>query len=253
MQRSGDALSALRRAPGGRAKVIGHRGVVRAGVPENTLEALAIAASEGADGVEIDVRAAASGEAVICHAPALSRVTGGADDRAVAALSLRELTRVDLGGGARVPTLPDALALARDAGLFVNVELAFDAPDRAAVVRAAARALRAFRTGPPVIISCFHPLLLAGIAALCPSPPRALLLHRSGWERPAALWARLHGLHVHPEASVTTRDLVERSHARGRVVNAWTVNDPDEARRLDAIGVDGIITDDPGRMRALLG
>ena len=42
-----------------------------------------------------------------------------------------------------------------------------------------------------------------------------------------------------------TRRLVRRAHAKGKKVNAWTVNDPKRARRLRAKGVDGIITDRP--------
>jgi glycerophosphoryl diester phosphodiesterase len=44
---------------------------------------------------------------------------------------------------------------------------------------------------------------------------------------------------------VVTRAAVERCHAHGIAVFAWTVNDAETARRLDGLGVDGVITDDP--------
>lgn len=44
---------------------------------------------------------------------------------------------------------------------------------------------------------------------------------------------------------LVTRAAVERCHAMGAAVLAWTVNDRDLVRRLDALGVDGVITDDP--------
>lgn len=44
---------------------------------------------------------------------------------------------------------------------------------------------------------------------------------------------------------LVTRAVVERCHKFGAAVLAWTVNDKDLLRRLDALGVDGVITDDP--------
>jgi glycerophosphoryl diester phosphodiesterase len=39
--------------------------------------------------------------------------------------------------------------------------------------------------------------------------------------------------------------MIEKLHALGLGVDYWTINDPDEARRLVALGADGIMTDDP--------
>jgi glycerophosphoryl diester phosphodiesterase len=44
---------------------------------------------------------------------------------------------------------------------------------------------------------------------------------------------------------VVTRAVVERCHALGAPVFAWTVLDADELRRVDDLGVDGVIVDDP--------
>lgn len=44
---------------------------------------------------------------------------------------------------------------------------------------------------------------------------------------------------------VVTRSTVERCHELGVAVFAWTVNSPEVAHRLDELGVDGVITDDP--------
>jgi glycerophosphoryl diester phosphodiesterase len=44
---------------------------------------------------------------------------------------------------------------------------------------------------------------------------------------------------------VVSHGVVERCHERGVAVLVWTVNDRGELRRLDALGVDGVISDDP--------
>jgi glycerophosphoryl diester phosphodiesterase len=54
---------------------------------------------------------------------------------------------------------------------------------------------------------------------------------------------------VHLERTLTTPGRVEALRRRGLLVNAWTVNDPREARDLAALGVDGLITDAPARIR----
>lgn len=246
-------LVGFARAGSGRPRVIGHRGVRREGVIENTLEAFAIAAEEGAEAIELDVRVCASGELVVLHDPTLERITSGADTRAAAELSLRELSRVALSGGARVPALAEALAFARERRLPINVEMKRDVPSRPAVVRAVARLLARWDPAHPVLVSSFDPAMLSGLALLAPHVPRAVLVHRTPW----------HGLHaatsvpigagaVHLERTLTRPELLRALLGRGLLVNVWTVNDPREARDLAALGVDGIITDAPGEIRAAL-
>ena len=50
---------------------------------------------------------------------------------------------------------------------------------------------------------------------------------------------------------VVTRSVVERCHDLGAAVFAWTVNDPALVARLDGLGVDGVITDDPSVFQAI--
>ena len=46
--------------------------------------------------------------------------------------------------------------------------------------------------------------------------------------------------------AVVSAPAVERAHAAGVAVWAWTVDDPAELARLEAAGVDAVITNDPG-------
>ncbi len=50
-----------------------------------------------------------------------------------------------------------------------------------------------------------------------------------------------------PDFRLVSEAVVEHAHRRGMLVIPWTVNEPDDMRRLRALGVDGLITDYPDR------
>jgi glycerophosphoryl diester phosphodiesterase len=64
-------------------------------------------------------------------------------------------------------------------------------------------------------------------------------------DRAGATVATLHYL-------VATRAVIDRCHAHGAAVWAWTVDDPRAVKRLTAAGVDGIVTNDPRVLAATL-
>lgn len=228
--------------------VVGHRGGRGPGwPPENTLPAFERARLEGARAIELDVRTCVEGEAVVFHDPTLRAVSGLADLRLVADWPLSALRALDLGAGARIPTLSEALEWARGVGMGVNVELKYDVPNRRDLVRATARSLRACPAD--VLLSSFDPRLLALMAVWAPSVPRALLTHldQSRWAaavqeiiRPPLVSA------LHLERSQAGPQAVRRYAGRGLWVGVWTVNDPAEAVDLVRCGARWIITDRTG-------
>jgi glycerophosphoryl diester phosphodiesterase len=60
------------------------------------------------------------------------------------------------------------------------------------------------------------------------------------------------GRFVQPPATSAQPALIERVHRLDMKIHPWTVNDPAEMQELIDLGVDGIITDDPAALRALL-
>lgn len=236
----------------GRPALIGHRGV-RGAAPENTMAAFEEAVRQGVDGVELDVRLCRTGEIVVAHDPGLERVSGGADDRLVADLSFAELRRVDVGGGERAPLLSEVLSFARERRLAVNVEVKYDVPDKPALVMAVARLLRGWDPAHPVLVSSFHPAMIAGFRPLLPKLPTALIVHRSTWTEAALGIASALGVDaVHLERVLASPRRVRGLRAAGYLVNVWTVNSASEALDLRAIGVTGLTSDVPGELRDVL-
>lgn len=229
--------------------MVGHRGV-RGAAPENTLCAIRVAAAEGADAIEIDVRPCASGEIVVFHDPELARLTG--DPRTVGEVSLRELSTLRIEGEP-IPTLEQVFALAAELRLGVNVEIKHDVPPglraRQAFVGAVAALTRRARGALEIVISSFDPVLLASHKLRLPTLCHAQLVHEStyhDWALFVAGAPQADGVHVERSLFVPARVAVFTQSA---FANAWTVNDPEEARRLSRLGASALITDSP---RAIL-
>jgi glycerophosphoryl diester phosphodiesterase len=131
-------------------------------------------------------------------------------------------------------------------------------PDRRLLARETARLLRGrARVSELVIVSSFEPQLLAWMALLARGIPRALLVHagqRLAWTRATPLAARALGcIAVHPQHTLCSPAIVHGIRAAGLLVNTWTVNAAREANDLVALGVDGIISDDPGAILEAIG
>jgi glycerophosphoryl diester phosphodiesterase len=234
--------------------VVGHRGGRGEGWPaENTLEAFEMAHAQGARAIELDVRACADGAAIVFHDETLARMTSGRRDDRVRDLRWGELRGIDLGRGARAPSLAEALAWARDRDVAVNVELKHDVPDRLALARAAASAILA--RGADVLLSSFDPLLLAMVGAAAPRIPRALLVHAgqplwaSALQEAARPWLA-RSLHLEHAQAAPRR--IARYLRRGLRLGVWTVNEPRDAAELVREGVATIITDAPGAVLGAL-
>jgi glycerophosphoryl diester phosphodiesterase len=219
---------------------------VRNAAPENTMAAFELAASQGADGIELDVRTCKTGEVVVCHDPTLARVSNGRDARVVAELSAAELQAADVGQGQPVPLLCDVLSWARARGLKVNVEMKHDVPARRQVVQATARALSS-ASPDEVIVSSFDPLMLGYFAWLDSRLPSGYLFARDQhWRAAGWLASGLRTTAVHPDRACVDPAMCQVWRSRGHTINVWTVNEPAEAIRLAALGVDALISDVPG-------
>jgi glycerophosphoryl diester phosphodiesterase len=233
--------------------VLGHRGA-SARATENTAEAFAQARADGADGVELDVMLCASGEPVVFHDDDLRRLAGRPDR--IAALPYRVLREVRLAPGGAIPTLEEAFA-ACGPDLLVNVELKVNEIDprgTAALVDAVASVVRRLAVGPRVLVSSFNPWALWVWSRRVPEVPAGLLFERDSvlplrraWLAPA-----IRPRALHPELVLCNPAGVAGWKRRGYMVNVWTVDDPAALAACRRMGIDAVITNDPGRSRAAL-
>jgi glycerophosphoryl diester phosphodiesterase len=227
---------------------IAHRG---AGLlaPENTLAALRVGASHGYRAFECDVKLSADGVPFLLHDDTLQRTTpehGSAGDRDWAALS-----RIDAGGwhsrafaGEPLPSLESVARCVLRNGFALNLEIKptpGTEEHTGEAVGAACLRLWAGAALPP-LLSSFRPDALLGARATAPGLPRALLLDTlwPGW---AAVAQALGCVAVVTQHTLMDQALIRQLHGAGLRALCYTVNDAHEARRLVALGIDGIITD----------
>ncbi len=234
--------------------VIAHRGA-SAVETENTVPAFARARADGADGVELDVMTCGTGEVVVFHDDDLARL--GHRPERIADTPFAVLRQVRLASGAAIPTL-DEVFEACGPDMLVNVELKLPNRGTAAVaplVDAVAEIIARAGTGGRVLVSSFHPWAVRLWMRRAPEIPAGLLFEHGSPLPLRGAWAAplLRPFALHPELVLCSPERVAGWHRRGYMVNVWTVDAPEALAACRRMRVDGIITNDPARSRALLG
>jgi glycerophosphoryl diester phosphodiesterase len=227
---------------------IAHRGAGTL-APENTLAAFRLGAAHRYRMFECDARLSADDTVFLLHDNTLERTTDGqgiAGQRPWA-----ELAALDAGAwhsaayqGEGLPLLSTLASWCLTHGGMLNIEIkptpGTEQRTGQRVAQEAAR-LWAHAAVPPLLSSFSHAALQAARAA-APQLPRGLLLERfsdEGLDMARSLGCvALIGHHPLWQA-----ERVGRVHAAGLHCLAYTVNDPAEAQRLQALAIDGLITD----------
>ncbi len=223
--------------------IFAHRGASRY-APENTLSAFQLALEQDADGIELDVHLSADREVVVIHDRDLSRTTNGGGY--VDQMSLADIRQLDAGEGQRIPTLMEVLDLVGTQAIL-NIELkgfSTSAPD---LPQAVINILESHGMVQDVIISSFQPRLLSITRRLQPEIRIGLLMTAGVLFKLVRYIIEpiLQPSSLHPNYSSVNPRYLQKAKAKGRRVLAYTVNQPEDMRHLFAMGIDGIITDDP--------
>lgn len=240
-------------------RLYGHRGAPRH-LPENTLPSFRRALDDGANALELDVHLTRDGEVVVSHDPDGRRTAGVA--RRFADATLAEVRSWDaahgfvdrsggrpfMGEGFRVPLLDEVIEAFPGVPLNVDVK-----PDDERAAEAVIRVVAGQSAAARVQLASFHERVVRALrrgyeggTSLSPAETRRVLLLPGALVRraPAGATAVQIPLRAGPLRLDTAR-VVSRVHALGLRLDYWVVNDPDVARRLLALGADGLVSDDP--------
>lgn len=231
-------------------RVIGHRGAM-AYAPENTLAGFREAARRGAAWIEFDVRLSADRVPVVIHDARLERTTNGRGP--VAGTAYREIAGLDAGAwfdadftGESVPSLGDAIKLAVELGLGVNIELK---PARKHQRELSAAVLEVLAEGwpkrlPPALLSSFDRKVLAALRQQGSPWPSGLLVKSlpRNWRRQIAA---LGCVSLHAAEDKLSRADVRAVKSHGLAFGAYTLDDPARAAELFGWGVDAVFSNAP--------
>ncbi len=240
-------------------KLIAHRGANRK-APQNTLAAFRAALSMPIDGVETDVHLTRDGAVVLCHNPNIDETSDGKGY--INDLTLEELLALDFGGyfspefkGEKIPLLTDFLDLVRTLEI-INIEIKPPYNKRYEVVDETLRIAGEKGMLEQILISSFDPVVLRRAKDIAPAVQTALLYDftkKAYWEVRKNLLefaASLGCAALHPYKYMINAAQIETAHELGMKVNCWTVNEPAVAKKMQAAGADGLITDVPDEMTA---
>lgn len=246
-------------------RLYAHRGA-SAKCPENTLPAFERAVAVGVDALEMDVHVTRDNHLIVAHDDTAARTCGaplGWGD-----LDLADVRRLDAGWGfvapdgtrpfagkaIRVPTFEQVLEAFP--AIRINVDL-----KGGRAVALMLDLLRARRAEDRVTLASFQLTTLVeirrrgygGETALSQAEVAALLA------LPAMLWRQLPFTGTAAQVPVNAgrvrfdrATFIAKCHSIGLRVDFWTVDDPEQAARLLALGADGIMTNDPGAVRPIV-
>lgn len=236
-------------------EVWAHRGA-SAYAPENTMPAFELALEQGADGFEFDVQLTRDDEVVVIHDETLERTTDG--HGWVADHSLDDLRRLDASTGregfvgTRIPTLVEVFDLVRDTGTVLNIELKNSRMAYKGLEERIVALVEAHDLAHRVVLSSFNHYSLRHLVGLGTEIALGALYSEPLW-KPWQYASRLGATALHPSVAATRAKVVQKSHEHGLAVHVWTVNEPDDLKRMVGLEVDAVITNFPDVARSLVG
>ncbi len=220
---------------------IGHRGAM-GHAPENTLASFQKALELGTPCVELDVYYV-DGHLMVFHDDRLERTTNGSGY--LLDQNFDYLRSLDAGHGEKIPTLREVFEII-DLRAGVNIEL--KGPDTAGPVVEFISSLRQHGWNDDLIlVSSFNHRELAEVRRIDSGIRLGAMM--GGLPVDDVAFATVLGAYsVHLSLEFVDRRFVDVAHSRGMRVFVFTVNHPDDIRKMAALGVDGVFTNYPERV-----
>ncbi len=232
--------------------IIAHRGF-SAIAPENTVSAFKLAIRSKADMIELDVQLTKDGTPVVIHDTKVDRTTNGTGK--VKSFYLWVLRELDAGSwfdpkykDEKIPTLEEVLNFV-NGKLPINIEIKSSA---AKAIEKIIAIIYELNMNEKVLISSFNPRILRKVRKLTEEIPTGFLYHYPVYFNIPKTLERLSSVVFIHNFKFTNTKLVEKIHNAGFKIFVYTVNKPNDIRKVINLGVDGIITDDVRTAKRIL-
>ena len=224
--------------------VIGHRGA-RGHVAENTLASIEKAMELRVDGVEIDVFRCATGELVVFHDKTLEKLTDGVGY--IEQMTLDSIKQFRVLGKEPIPTLNEVMDLI-DGKIQLNIELK---GTQTAILTSELLVLYFKESNwksEDIFISSFDWNELDIFYEVNKEVAIAVLTEDNPLDA-IPIGQRLSAFAINPNFKSLTQKNIKKIQDAGFKVYPWTINEPEDIKKMIEIGVDAVITDYPERIR----
>lgn len=262
---------------------IAHRGA-RSLAPENTISAARKALEVGADGWELDVQMSRDKKMVVIHDESLVRTSNvkeifpHREPWLVRDFTLKELQELDFGSwfnetdpfgqiaagnvskeeqrsfaGVKILSLEEALEFTKKSKWKVNIEIKsfpFET-DNFELVEKVVDQINQFKMEKMVMVSSFNHAYIKQVKKLNPRITTGALVDKP-LNNPANYLKEIEADVYDVSVSAISLDEIELLQSKGLSVIIWTVNDEKTMKDLIKVGVDGVITDFPQKLKTIL-
>lgn len=244
--------------------IIAHRGA-SGQAPENTLSAFEKAIEIGVDMVELDVHLTKDGKVVVIHDEKLDRTTNMTGE--IKEMTWDEMKDADAGSwygeqfkGEKLPTLDDALKQI-NGRTKVLIEIKNGGDYYPGIEEKTWEVIQANNAQSWCIIQSFSQFAVEHFTELNTGLPVYKLVvgnlplgafHGDTKLRFGSIMKYTDFKGVNPNRKFVRKRIIKKLHARGQEIFVWTVNQEEDMKKLVEMGVDGIITNYPDRLRRVL-
>ncbi|MBD2039570.1 glycerophosphodiester phosphodiesterase [Microcoleus sp. FACHB-672] len=230
-------------------EIIAHRGF-SAIAPENTLAAFSAAIQHGADSIEFDIQLSADGVSVVIHDATLDRTTGTAGT--VTEKTLEQLKALDAGSwfseeyaGERIPTLKEVLIAIKSIKKFIYLDVKKHCEWSNSAISDFVKLVVNEGWADRCIISSFNEVFVDKVRSLCSNVKLGYIvadaqLYQSQLEKAASAGNTV--MISAYDVLLSNPSLIQASKDRGIDIIAWTVDNPNNLKKLIELGVTRIVT-----------
>jgi glycerophosphoryl diester phosphodiesterase len=235
--------------------VIAHRGA-SGWAPENTLPAFQKAVELEADMIEFDIQFSADRHIVVIHDRTVDRTTNGIGK--VSEKSFAELRQLDAGvwfapnfAGTRIPTLREVLSTI-SGSIQLNIELKHFDPENNLFEQDVAAIATEFDLLHRAIFAARHPESIKRLKELLPGINCVLLQKERTEDEYVEALLKLNLKMAQIRRRSMNQAFINRLHEYKILVNLFYADEAEEMREFITMGIDGILTNYPDRLRKVI-
>jgi glycerophosphoryl diester phosphodiesterase len=235
--------------------IYGHRGA-SGYLPENTMVAFEKAVEMGANGIETDVQMTKDGVLVLIHDEYVNRTTDGVG--LVKDFTYNELKKLnasnymkDYSNRTEIPTVEEFVDLAKEKNITVNFEIKSGIILYPQIEEKLINLIYKKDFEKQVILSNFNHYSLVKCKEISKEINTGIL-YMEALYMPEEYCKKVGADGLHPYFYALNKAILENAHKEGLTVNPFTVNDENTMKMLLSIGVDGIITNYPDKLKKIM-